>query len=651
MKDYQLQSFQRKTTIDYANNLNSQQLKVIKEASGPALVLAGAGSGKTRVLIYRLAYLLEQGVHPTNILLATFTNKAAQEMIHRAEVLLKSNLTGLWAGTFHHIANMILRREAHLLGYSSNFTIVDRQDSLSLIQECLEEGQFSKQGKLTPKKNVIANIRSLQASSQKKVSDLIINFYPHLEDFIPQIRKVLARYEKRKKEANTMDFDDLLINFLNVLKEKEICDKYSQMFTHVLVDEYQDTNKVQFQILQKLSSHHNNILVVGDDAQSIYSFRGAQIKNLLDFPQIFKGAKIFRLEINYRSTPQILCLANEIIKHNINQFPKTLRAIKLDGNLPIAVKTNDVYQQAQFVTQRILELNQENISINNIAVLFRSRFQALELEMELIKRNIPYLIRGGMRFFEQSHIKDVMSYLKILVNHHDEISFKRAISLHQGIGRGYAHKIWRKLQDKKTPASIIKELPKKQQTGFRNFASVLGALQKIKEPQKAIKEVLEFYKDYCQLSFENPQDRILDLEELAKMADGYPTIKNFILDLNTEGFKGETILSASEKGETLVLSTIHQAKGLEWKVVFLIGFNDYDFPHPKAIESDEAMEEERRLFYVAATRTKSHLYITYPQNKYTFKSGMIITRGSKFLYELDPDCFEEWNIRGSIAPL
>lgn len=646
MKSYKLKSFSLPSNINYKENLNPQQLKVIEEAEGASLVLAGAGSGKTRVLIYRLAYLLEKGMRPENILLVTFTNKASQEMIHRAEMLLKSTLSGLWTGTFHHIGNLILRRESEAIGYSPNFTIIDKEDSKDLIEDCIEELGFLRSEKLFPKKDVIGAIYSLAINSQREIDEVIINSYPHTEEYVNQIKRVLHHYEKKKKDANVMDFNDLLNNWLKILKKEEICKKYAQIFQYILVDEYQDTNRIQFEILKHLSSFHKNILVVGDDAQSIYSFRGAEINNLLDFPKTFEGAKIFKLETNYRSTPEILSLANKIISHNINQFPKTLKAIRECGEKPSAVKTKNVYVQAKFIAQRVLELNQARILLKNMAILFRSHFQALELEMELLKRNVPYIVRGGVRFFEQAHIKDVLSYLRIINNPQDELSFKRAVSLYRGIGRSYANKIWKQLvEEKKEPKEIEKKLPKKQQEGFKEFSSLMEILKKIEKPQSTIREILKFYKDYCYLTFDNPDDRILDLEELAKMATDYPTTRRFIVELASfEEFKGETMLAASDNNDFLTLSTIHQAKGLEWEAVFIIGFSDYEFPHPKALSSPDALEEERRLFYVATTRAKSLLYITYPETKYTFKNGLIISRPSMFLNELPQDSYEEMYI-------
>jgi DNA helicase II / ATP-dependent DNA helicase PcrA len=646
MKTYKLNSFSSDSTVNYEEKLNEQQLKVVKEATGPSLVLAGAGSGKTRVLIYRLSYLLQNGIPPQNILLMTFTNRAASEMSNRAEMILKSTLSDLWCGTFHHIGNKTLRKEASVLGYSSNFTIVDREDALGLIEDCLEDLGYYKREKMFPKKSVIYNIYSLAASSLKDSDDIINEFHPHLEDYAYHIKKILSQYKIKKKEANVMDFSDLLTNWLELLKNPSICEKYSQLFQYILVDEYQDTNRLQFEILRLLSSYHNNILVVGDDAQSIYSFRAADINNILDFPRTFVGTKIFKLQINYRSDPPILNLANEIIKHNMHQFPKPLEAIREGGELPCVVETKDVYQQAKFIGQRTLELIHEGTPLNEIAVLFRSRFQALEIEMEFLKRNIPYTIRGGQRFFEQAHIKDVMSYLRAVVNEQDELSFKRAICLHKGIGRGYAYKIWdRLLKQKKSPEEVKKSLPARQKIGFSEFNALFEELKNISSPQKALTRILKNYKDYCYLSFDNPDERVQDLEELIKLSVNYSSIKDFLLDLSSfDEFKGESLNSERRKDEVVVLSTIHQAKGLEWQAVFIIGFCEYEFPHPKAIGSDKALEEERRLLYVAVTRTKCLLYLTYPQTKYTFKSGLIITRPSMFYYELPKGTYDEMRI-------
>lgn len=643
MQKYKLEPYQSQPSSDCLKGLNPQQKKIIQEADGAALVLAGAGSGKTRVLIHRLSYLLRQGINPKNILLVTFTNRVAAEMLHRAQTLASSNLKGLWSGTFHHIGNIILRREAKILDYSSNFSIADSEDAKSLIDDCLQSLGYDKKEKMFPRKGIIYNIYNLAANSLADTDQIIEKFYPHLEEYAHPIKKIISFYQKKKKQANIMDFCDLLSQWLRLLEYPDLAQKYSQIFKYILVDEYQDTNRIQFEILKKLSSCHKNILVVGDDAQSIYSFRAAQISNLLDFPKTFETNKIFKLEINYRSTPQILDLANQIIKHNINQYPKNLKAVRKSFELPFLVSAKDVYQQAKFVGQRVLELNREGIPLSQIAALFRSRFQALELEMELARRNIPYIVRGGLRFFEQAHIKDVISFLRITLNPKDEISFKRALSLYRGIGKNYAYRIWEKLVIKKVSKDEIeKKLPKRQKSGFKQFFSLFDKLKKTKKPEDALQQILIMYKEYCYLSFDNAEERIMDLEEMLKMSSGYAGIEKFLHDVGSyEEFKGERRRFEENDQEALTLTTIHQAKGLEWEAVFLIGFCEYDFPHAKALASRESLEEERRLFYVAVTRAKSTLYMTYPQTKFSSKNGVIITRPSAFSQEIPKGVYEE----------
>lgn len=644
MKKYVIKPLQGKIKTNSLDGLNPQQKRVVEEGDGPALVLAGAGSGKTRVLIHRLSWLLSHQVNPKNILLVTFTNRAAAEMTHRAEAMINSTLKGLWSGTFHHIGNLILRREAKKIGYSANFSIADAEDSKSLIDDCIQSLGHSKKERLFPKKSVIYNIYSLAINSQSNPDQIIAKFYPQLQEYSHSIKKIIASYQERKRQTNIMDFSDLLSQWLKILEDPELSQKYSSIFQYILVDEYQDTNRIQFEILKKISSYHNNILVVGDDAQSIYSFRAAEINNLLDFPKIFKTNKIFKLEVNYRSTPQILNLANAIIKNNLYQYPKKLTAVSKESELPCLVSAKDVYQQAKFVGQRSLELTREGIPLSEIAVLFRSRFQALELEMELTKRNVPYIIRGGLRFFEQAHIKDSLAFLRITLNPKDEISFKRALSIYRGIGKNYAYRIWEKLIIRKMPAqSLEKSLPKRQQAGFKEFNNLFTKLQKIKEPEEALELILSTYKEYCYLSFDNAEERIMDLEEMSKMSANYPTIEKFLHDAGSyEEFKGQQRRSFEQnQGDILTLTTIHQAKGLEWEAVFLIGFCEYDFPHAKSLSSQESLEEERRLFYVAVTRTKSILYITYPQTKFSSKNGVIITRPSLFSQELPEDSYQE----------
>ncbi len=658
MKIYTLKApdRRRKALIDYARELNPEQYKVVTEADGPSLVLAGAGSGKTRTLIYRVAYLLEKDVRPENILLVTFTNKAAREMLDRVENLLGYKPNGLWGGTFHHIGNLILRRYAHRLGYSRDFGILDREDSRYLVDSCIHELGIDTNKRRFPKAGVLESIINLATNRKESIEEVVRSFYPYFEELIPGIERVASSYAEHKKSSNNMDYNDLLTKWIELLKKvPEARERYTKQFRYILVDEYQDTNRLQYEIIRILSSYHKNILVVGDDAQSIYSFRAADIKNILDFPKVFPGTRIFKLETNYRSTPEILNLANQSIKHNLNQYPKRLRSVQEGGHLPILAHLQDIRQQSAFVAQRILELRDEGIPMKEIAVLFRARYQAVELELELSKRGIPYVIRGGVRFFEQAHIKDVLAHLRLVVNPKDELSWKRALQLQPGVGRTYAHRIWEKIASYKNPvnkiltAKLKLELPPRAKGGWNSFLKTMRSISRpgiSGRPSAMVREIVKTgYDKYVQTSFEDASDRLEDLEQLANFAHAYDSVKKFLTDITLrEGFKGETIRGARDEDEYVVLTTIHQAKGLEWQVVMIVGLCHGQFPHPKSFGDSAQLEEERRLFYVAITRTKRELYLTHPIMRFDYSSGEIITRPSSFLQELPEHCYEEWRM-------
>ena len=627
--------------IDFEKSLNSQQLKVVTESDGPSLVLAGAGSGKTRVLIYRLAWLIEQGIDPHNIFLVTFTNKAAAEMRHRAESLLNMDLHGLWMGTFHSMGARTLRRHAEELGYTRDFTIIDEEDAVGIIDQAIDDIGLKKQAGLLPKKNLILNIYSLSINSRRSIDDIVFDYYPHLEDTLVHIRRICALYKEKKQQNNVMDFDDLLTNWLRLLKTTPAGALYSEKFRYILVDEYQDTNKVQFEILQILAGHHNNILAVGDDAQSIYSFRAADIKNILQFPECFSNTKIFKLEINYRSSPQIVELANNSILNNKDQFEKTLQAELDDHTKPAMVKAADVYKQAEFINKRIYDLRLREMELKNIAILVRSRYQAMEIEMEMIKNRVPYIIRGGKRFFEQAHIKDVLAYIKSAQNPLDEQAFIRAVCIKNGIGPKGARKIYQlMIRDNVTLEELLKKTGAKQKESVRAFYCTINAIKEKTTPHDMLKVAIEEYHDYCYSSFENYQERMMDLEELLKMAGKYSDPAAFTEALGLyEGFDKPS--HEVREQDHLIISTIHQAKGLEWDIVFVPGMSDIDFPHQRCLETRAKLEEERRLFYVAVTRAKKQLYLLYPEIKYTHNRGAMFSGPSMFIEELPSDLYEK----------
>ena len=642
--------------IDFKKDLNSEQYNVVTHADGPSLVLAGAGSGKTRTLVYRVAYLLSQGVAPQNILLVTFTNKAAHTMQDRVEMLLKTKPRNLWSGTFHHIGNRSLRLYAEEVGYKPDFGILDEEDAIDLVKVCIKNLNISVSKERLPSPKVIKSIIGFSVNSERTIDETLDEFYPYFLPFSGVISRIAREYEHKKKMSNVMDYDDLLIKWLLLIKKvPEAKEKFSRQFRYILVDEYQDTNKLQAAIINELSSFHRNILVVGDDAQAIYSFRGADVTNILNFPKQYPDTKMFKLETNYRSTPDILELANDSISHNVNQFPKHLKTVKDRLEKPALIEISDMYAQASFVAQRVLELRDEGVPLREIAVLFRAHYQSVEVEMELIKRDIPYVIRGGVKFFEQAHIKDVLSYIKILVNPLDELAWIRALTLHPGIGTSYAGKIFDEFAKKGALSDIIKPkfddfLPVKARAGFRHFRKAIESIndkELLKTPDELVRRIIESgYELYVQTHFENAKDRIDDLHELVNFAHQYKNVNTLLHDITLrESFKGETIKeSRSPQEEFLVLSTIHQAKGLEWNSVFLIGLCEGQFPHSKSIDNLAQLEEERRLFHVSATRAKNDLYLIHPLTRYDYQMGTVISRKSLFLLELDQSVYQKWNI-------
>ena len=647
------------THIDFKNNLNQQQYEVVTGAEGPALVLAGAGSGKTRTLIYRLAYLLERGVSPKNILLMTFTNKAAHEMRNRTEMLLKYRPKGLWSGTFHHVGNKSLRMYADRIGYTREFSILDQHDSRDLIKTCIKKISKTAKVERFPKPSVVQSIISLSTNTYKTIEKLLDERYTYFVKFTDEIKKIKELYDKKKKESGNMDYNDLLFIWKCLLENDPVArERFTKQFKYIMVDEYQDTNYLQAEIINILGECHRNILVVGDDAQSIYSFRGARVENILNFPEMHKGAKIFKLETNYRSTPEILELANDSLLNNDNQFEKELKAVNASLEKPALVEVKDLYSQAGFVAQRVLEMREEGLEMKDIAVLFRAHYQSAELEMELVKRGMPYIVRGGIRFFEQAHIKDVLSYIRIITNPSDEIAWIRALTLQAGIGPGYAEKIYDTFNKSGLNLSefMVKDMssviPKKAQMGYAGFRNIMKTVldnTSTDVPAEMIETILEAgYKTYIQTTFDNAKDRVDDIRELVNFSHEYSSVGEFLNDITLrENFRGETTVSSTEDDEQLVLSTIHQAKGLEWDAVIVIGLCEGQFPHPKAYNDQSEMEEERRLFYVAATRAKKHLYLMHPVTRFDYQMGTVVARQSRFLEELNSEDYELWEVDSS----
>ena len=608
--------------IDFEKELNPEQLAVVQNGDGPCLVLAGAGSGKTRTITYRVAYLLEQGVDPERILLVTFTNKAAHEMMNRVQLLTKGEVRLPWSGTFHHIAYRVLKKYAPLVGYKNNFTILDSEDSRDVFKLCLKQEGIDRKERRFPSPNVIQAIVSYARNANTTIADVLELKYPKWIDLGETIGRIAEDYDKRKRAANAMDFDDLLVNLQLLLTQSEnVRKKMSEHFQYVLVDEYQDTNRVQAAIVRLIASHHKNVLVVGDDAQSIYSFRAADIQNILAFEKEYPNAKIFRLETNYRSTPDILYLANDVIAQNLDQYEKNLKGVRAPFAKPEVHPFADQSEEAEFIAQRILELRDEDgVPLGGIAVLFRAAHHSHALEMELAKRDIPYDYRGGIRFFERAHIKDALAYLRIFSNKDDAIAWSRVLNMQVGIGPASAERIIAVVRETDSPpsgswGSVTSQLPPRAQVGWNDFLSIWERLLKTGgAPAELIRAVLQSkYAEYLEYEYEDYRDRLQDLEQLALFAERQNDLPRFLADASLhESYASQQVGSGANDDERLILSTVHQAKGLEWDAVFIMHLSAGQFPNERAVSEDRGLEEERRLFYVAITRAKKYLYLTYP---------------------------------------
>jgi len=689
---------QKTYRVPYHEELNPEQLEVVMAGDGPLLVIAGAGSGKTRTLTYRVSRLIEDGVDPSQILLLTFTNKAAREMLSRVEQLVTIDTRRIWGGTFHSVGNRLLRQHAEAIGYRPNFSILDDEDAKEMMDSAVSSLGIKTLERRFPKGDVLLDIYSYLINTRTPLELHLEENFPHFAIYKEEIVNVFHRYKDRKREANAMDFDDLLVNWKLLLEEHEsISEALKRKFRYILVDEYQDTNKLQADVVDGMAAIRRNVMVVGDDAQSIYSFRGASFENIITFPIRFSDAIIYKLETNYRSTPQILNLANQTIAHNRFQFQKELRAVRGDGPEPAAVGVDDVFEQASFVAQRILELRDEGEKLGDIAVLYRSHYQSLELQMELSRRLIPYEIRSGVRFFEQAHIKDVIAYLKIMVNPRDELSWKRVLKLYPKIGEKTAADVWGKISQDRDPLGAFlsggQRPPAVQDSRGRLSSTVSASFDSLRKvlrplsgesmkhnPSEAIALVVEKgYADYARSKFANAQARLDDLEQLSQYALRYDDVNAFLEEVALANpLAGEDVAVVGPEDEKIVLSSVHQAKGLEWRVVFVIWLADGRFPSQRALrvpggiirvdrsKIHEALpllegaidpnapdpqelvipgeEEERRLFYVAVTRAKQELYLVFPVMARD-RGGMdVLMEPSRFVRELPDNVYEKWVI-------
>jgi len=664
-RQYTLQRPPRSTSIhiDYAAELNEQQHAAVTAQPGPQLIIAGAGSGKTRTLTYRVAYLLENGIDPRNILLLTFTNKAARQMLDRVANLLPIDASGIWGGTFHSVGNRMLRRHGSALGYNSGFTIMDREDQKDLINTVVASAGIDPKEIRFPKGDVLAEIFSFVVNTETPLEELLAEKFPYFLPLLEKITDVQIRYEKKKKATNSVDFDDLLEKTLSMLQKNEnIASFYRRQFQFVLVDEYQDTNKIQADFIDLLARKHRNVMVVGDDAQSIYSWRGANFQNILEFPKRYPDAKVFKIEMNYRSVPEILEVANAAITANVDQFQKNLQPTRESNAVkPAVVALNDGSEQAQFIAQRILELRDEDVDLNEIAVLYRAHYHALELQLELSRRGIPYQITSGIRFFEQAHIKDVISFIRFVANPRDEVAFKRMVKLSPGIGNRGAENLWnaweKSLNERGEITSWSERLlpmnvsakSKKHWTQLAHTLDEIAPGGQPNPPSGMITSLVEaIYDDYAKVNFTNYELRREDLNQLAAFARQFKDVNEFLSQLALiSNVDAEAAPNQTGDKEAVNLSTVHQAKGLEFHTVFVIWLTDGMFPSSRSLDTREALEEERRLFYVAITRAKDELYLTYPHMRLTGGYGDVFQRPSRFLQEIPNKLVEDWQVQRS----
>jgi DNA helicase II / ATP-dependent DNA helicase PcrA len=628
--------------IDYAGELNAAQYAAATTLDGPVLVIAGAGSGKTRTLVYRVARLVESGVPPAQILLLTFTRKAAEEMLGRASALVGGSCDRVAGGTFHSFANIVLRRAGRPVGLEPGFTILDRSDAEDVVNLLRSRAGLDRKDRRFPRKNTILEVLSMAVNRSMPVPEVVADGWPHLLDHLEDLVRLGEQYTRYKRERGLVDYDDLLVLLRDLLHDvPEAAERLSSTYRYVMVDEYQDTNRLQSEIVRGLAVTHDNVMAVGDDSQSIYSFRGANFRNIMDFETLFPGTRLVKLEENYRSTPPILGLANAIIDRAAEKYTKVLRTQAKSGERPALVRCPDDRAQSRFVSQRILELREEGVALDDIAVLFRSSYHSFDLELELQRHDIPFVKRGGFKFIETAHVKDVLAHLRVVANPRDAVSWHRVLLLLDGLGPKTADDVLRHVGAAAGVAEAADRLADYPKRGA--YMKELGRLAQLlrtvageeRSPGEQVTEVVNFYAPM--LRHLHPDDfpkREKDLEHFLTIAARYRSLRSLLSDMALEpptDSVGNVLAAEGEDEGLLTLSTIHSAKGLEWRAVFVIGLVDGRFPAYQNLRNPEEVEEERRLLYVAVTRAKEHLYLTYPIDIFDRTTGMVLGKPSRFV--------------------
>ena len=639
--------------ISYKDELNPSQLEAVTCTKGSLLIIAGAGSGKTRTLVYRVARLIEEGVPPASILLLTFTRKASQEMLKRASLLLDGRCGKVSGGTFHSFANIVLRKYAPQVGYSEGYSIIDRADSESLIGMIRKEISKISGDRSFPRKSTLANIFGKAVNKGICIEEAVEDYYNHLIIFLNEIETIYEKYKIEKIRHKFFDYDDLLVYLLRILKEfPDIRKKISEKYSHIMVDEFQDTNKVQAEIIYFLSAKNRNIMVVGDDSQSIYSFRGANFENIMTFPNLFPGTKIIKLEENYRSIQPILNLTNIMISMSENRYPKNLFTKIKGGSKPLLVEADCENSQSLFIVDEIKKLKKAGIPLNEIAVLFRAGFHSFDLELELNGEGFPFIKVGGFRFAESAHIKDLIALIRVLSNHTDKISWFRILLLMDRIGQKTADRLYKKIVEEKSAYEGLTALKsskkfskvwKQDLERLWNLFSYFNSnpLMSVTQTGEA---ALEYYLPLLQSNYDNHPKRLKDLEQLLMIMERFKSINQFLSDMTLEppntSFNDSFSMEETDNNR-LILSTIHSAKGLEWHTVFVIWTLNGRFPSVQSLRQPENLEEELRLMYVAATRAKKRLFFIYPRNIYDKISGTFLNRPSCFLEDIQGNALDK----------
>lgn len=635
--------------IDYENELNQAQLEAVLHKDGPLLIIAGAGSGKTRTLTYKVARLIEDGVSPENILLLTFTRRAAREMISRAENILGAGLGKITGGTFHSFANMILRRYARFADLKNNFTVIDRSDAEDVVNH-IRGKIIDKKEKRFPKKSTILDIYSKTINKDIPLDAIVKKEYKQFEHCTEKLIEIANAYNNYKKERSMLDYDDLLLYLKALLmSNEEVRKQISRKYKYVLIDEYQDTNSIQAQIVRLIASEHNNVTAVGDDSQSIYSFRGANFKNILEFPNLYEGCKIVTLEQNYRSSQNILDFANKILEQAKEKYSKELFSTIQSSEKPAIICCENTHAEGEFVVQRILEFcNEDGLSLDDIAVLSRSASLMFDVETQLVKQKIPYRKIGGLKFTETAHVKDITAYLRIILNPYDEISLNRILLLQKGIGVSTINKLLPVLtiQGSKATADMLPVKPS-QRADLGNLLALLSeARNQIADPKVVTEKVLAYYEPILMEHYDDASKRLKDFDHILYLSSKYLNLEDFLSDMALE--PPDSSITDTEEGavmdECLTLSTIHGAKGTEYKAVFVIGAVDGRFPSMYSFNSPEELDEELRLFYVAVTRAKTYLYVSYPIDMFDRATGMVLSKPSRFTENISPEILERWKL-------